>query len=267
MALDPIDYFSDNSAYIDSVNKSNDKEVKGDGTASAAADMNFETFMTLLVTQLQNQDPLEPMDNQQMTAQLAQFSSLEQNITQNEHLAKIAGQADYSQQGVALSYVGKDALVPGAITASNGTNDVSLNYKVEDTVTNVSVEILNGDGEVVRTMEGGIAQGRNEAIWDSKDDAGNAVEAGFYSFRVSGVDPNGEDVNVEEFSYGHVNSLEGDGESIRFTATDGRTFSLDDILLVREAIIVPVSNASAGTPADDTTEGDSESSTEDEFAS
>lgn len=247
MAIDPISYFANSSATVDSVNKANGVETK-DGDASAAAELNFETFLKLLVTELENQDPLEPMDNKEMTAQLAEFSSLEQNITQNEYLAKIAGQSDYSQQAVALSYVGKDALIPGDVTATNGEMDVSLNYKVPSLVSDVSIEVMDSTGAVIRTLEGGIEVGRNEAIWDSKDDAGDAVPAGFYSFKVSGIAPDGEEVTVEEYSYGYVSALEGDGDDVKFTASDGRTFSLDDILLVRESAVAAASNSGSSEP-------------------
>tara|TARA_R110000868_G_scaffold262401_1_gene520905 strand:- start:66181 stop:66963 length:783 start_codon:yes stop_codon:yes gene_type:complete len=257
MAINPISYFSDSSANVDAVNKANGVESKS-GDASAAAELNFETFLKLLVTELENQDPLEPMDNKEMTAQLAEFSSLEQNITQNEYLAKIAGQSDYSQQAVALSYVGKDALIPGDVTATNGEMDVSINYKVPSLVSDVSIEVMDSTGAVVRTLEGGLKVGRNETIWDSKNDAGDAVPAGFYSFKVSGIAPDGEEVTVEEYSYGHVSAMEGDGDSVQFTASDGRTFSLDDILLVRESVVGSGNNSAS----EDEVAGDDSENTE-----
>lgn len=239
MPIDPISYYVDNSATVDSLNLANNTPVKGGDGASAAADLNFETFLKLLVTELENQDPLDPLDNKEMTAQIASFSSLEQNIQQNKYLETIAGQSDYSQQTIALSYVGKDALIPGDLTATNGVANVSLNYQVPSVASDVSIEVLNEDGDVIRTLEGEVAVGRNETTWDSKDEDGNAVPAGFYTFRVSGTAPNGDEVKVKEFTFGHVASLEGDGDAVEFTSSDGRTFSLDDILLVREAAVVP----------------------------
>ncbi|MEC8067376.1 MAG: flagellar hook capping FlgD N-terminal domain-containing protein [Pseudomonadota bacterium] len=244
-----ISYLTNSQANVDFVNNSNGFD-ENDDTVRSAADMNFENFLKLLVTELENQDPLNPMDNKEMTAQLAQFSSLEQNIEQNEHLAKIAGQTDYSQQTVALSYIGKEALIPGSDVINDiGSAEATLNYVVPSAVTNVSVEIINSKGEVVRNMEGDIFIGRNSVKWDGTDDAGNPVESGFYSFRASGVDPSGDSVPITEYAYGHVYSVEGTGENMMFTSADGRNFVMDDILQVREAY-QPVTTVDQGGDAD-----------------
>lgn len=247
-----ISYLTNSGADVDYVNKQNGFS-EDDGSVRSAADMNFENFLKLLVTELEHQDPLNPMDNKEMTAQLAQFSSLEQNIQQNEHLEKLAGQSDYSQQNLALSYIGKEALIPGdAVVNDPGSTVASLNYVIPSAVTNANIEIMNEAGEVVRNLEGSIALGRNTVTWDGTDDNGDPVGSGFYSFKVSGVDPSGEDVSIEEYSYGYVYSMEGTGDNMTFTSGDGREFTMDDVLLVRE----PIQYVSSNTGDDGSTDGD-----------
>ena len=125
-----ISYLTNSTGNVDYVNSQNGF-TEDDSSVRSAADLNFENFLTLLVTELEQQDPLNPMDNKEMTAQLAQFSSLEQNIQQNEYLEKLAGQSDYSQQNLALSYIGKEALIPGdAVVNDPGSTVASLNYVI-----------------------------------------------------------------------------------------------------------------------------------------
>ncbi|MAI08653.1 MAG: flagellar biosynthesis protein FlgD [Magnetococcales bacterium] len=253
-----ISYLTNSTGNVDYVNSQNGF-TEDDSSVRSAADLNFENFLTLLVTELEQQDPLNPMDNKEMTAQLAQFSSLEQNIQQNEYLEKLAGQSDYSQQNLALSYIGKEALIPGdAVVNDPGSTVASLNYVIPSAVTNANIEVMNESGEVVRNIEGSIALGRNTVTWDGTDDNGDAVGSGYYSFKVSGVDPSGEDVSIEEFSYGYVYSMEGTGDDVIFTSGDGREFTMDDVLLVREPVQY-VTSDSADSSADD---GSGESSEE-----
>lgn len=243
-----ISYLTNSGSNVDYVNSQNGFEDDGKSEVRSAADLNFENFLNLLVTELEHQDPLNPMDNKEMTAQLAQFSSLEQNIEQNEHLEKLANQTNFSQQSVGLSYIGKEALVPGdAVVNDPASTEATLNYVIPSAVTAANVEIINGKGEVVRNLEGNIAVGRNSVKWDGLDDNGDSVDSGFYSFRVSAVDPGGEDVPVEEFSYGYVYSMEGTGEDMSFTSGDGRTFKLEDVLEVREPIVLANNQTGSGT--------------------
>jgi flagellar basal-body rod modification protein FlgD len=262
-----ISYLTNSQADVNFVNTQNGLGENGDDTVRSAADLNFENFLNLLVTELENQDPLNPLDNKEMTAQLAQFSSLEQNIQSNEYLERLAGQTDYSQQTVALSYIGKEALVPGDDVINDPNSNVAtLNYVVPSAVTATNIEIMNEEGVVVRNLEGEISLGRNGTVWDGKDDNGDVVESGFYTFRASGVDPSGDEVPIAEYSYGHVYSMEGTGANISFTTGDGRTFTMEDILLVRESS-VSLTNGSATGTTDDTESEDAgeNASNEDQY--
>lgn len=259
-----ISFLTNSQADVDFVNKQNGLDAGTDDTVRSAADLNFENFLNLLVTELENQDPLNPLDNKEMTAQLAQFSSLEQNIQQNKFLETIAGQSNYSQQSVALSYIGKEALVPGDDVLNDPNSNVAtLNYVVPSSITASNIEIINEDGLVVRNLEGEISIGRNTTVWDGKDDNDEVVDSGFYTFRVSGVDPSGDDVAVTEYSYGNVYSMEGTGEDILFTTSDGRDFAIDDILLVRESTLAPLVNQASGNATQEDTSDSS--SDEDQY--
>lgn len=254
-ATKPADTYVDSSRKVSQVNEANDVD-QTDGNKSAAADLNFETFLKLLTVQLEYQDPLNPMEDTEWTTQLAQYSSLEAQLESNELLEKLAAAENLSQEALAISYIGKEALVPGSITATNGETPVSINYKQENVSAQTVIEIrevvestdADGNvsqrpGDVVRSIEGTTFQGRNEVIWDAKDGDGNPVNPGFYIFSVSASGSDGEAVIAKEYTYGSINSTETsvEGDMILST-TDGRVTKLDDILLVRQA-------SSSGSPS------------------
>lgn len=201
------------------------------------ADLNFETFLKLLTTQLKNQDPLNPMDGTAFTEQIATFANLEQNIASNKNLEALVQQNNYGAQTLAMSYIGKDALIKGDVTATDGEMPVELNYVLESSSANTVIEVIEpGTNTVIATLEGSDYEGKNTVIWDSTDVNGDAVPAGFYKFRVSSVDATGENVAVDEYTYGQVLAVEGDADNITLTTLDGRIAAFDEVLLVRESL-------------------------------
>lgn len=244
----PANTLIDSSNAVSKVNKENGLKDT-DKNRSAAAELNFDTFLKLLTVQLQYQDPLNPMEDTEWTTQLAQYSTLEAQLESNDFLKKIAESKDYNLESLAISYIGKDALVKGKITASDGKSPTSINYSLKEQSYKTTIEIReiveqkNEDGtitqkagDVIRTLEGTIFEGRNEVAWDGLDDSGKAVEPGYFFFDVSAVDSEGNGIVAEEYTYGKVVATETteDGE-IQLTLNDGRMTLLEDILLVRES--------------------------------
>ncbi|MCA3243864.1 MAG: hypothetical protein INF43_00975, partial [Alphaproteobacteria bacterium] len=91
------------------------------GQNAALNSVNFDTFLKLLVAQLRNQDPLNPLDGTQFTGQIAQFSSLEQQINSNNYLKQLVAERDFGEQNLANSYLGKQVLGPGNLFSREGT--------------------------------------------------------------------------------------------------------------------------------------------------
>ncbi len=170
-----------------------------------------DRFLTLLVTQLQNQDPLNPLDNAQVTSQIAQMSTVS-GITQlNNTLLAITGQMDVTQSMQAAGLIGKDVLVPGSkVLLGGGEGEkVATPFGVDlyKPATSVDVQILDSSGKVVRTLEQGpLAAGVYSIEWDGLDDQGNALADGSYSMQVVALNE-GEPVMAETLSYGKVNSV------------------------------------------------------------
>lgn len=167
-----------------------------------------DRFLTLLVTQLKNQDPLNPLDNAEITSQMAQLSTVN-GITQlNTTLLALSGQMDMTQSMQAAALVGKDVLVPGdKIALANG---VAMPFGV-DIVTgasDVKVTIVDGAGQVVRTLELGPQDvGVVSLEWDGLNDSGTALPDGAYYARVAATDADGGELAAGTVSYGRVNGV------------------------------------------------------------
>ncbi len=156
-----------------------------------------DDFLKLLITQLQNQDPLQPMDNQQFAAQLATFNSLGQLIDINSKLGTMQNSQAALNQYNAASLIGKEIASDGnQINLISGT-PATVGFRLGANATKVVVSIFNGAGQLVRRIDGGALRGGDQSlIWDGKDSAGNAALPGAYGFNVSAFDVNGKQISA-----------------------------------------------------------------------
>jgi len=147
-----------------------------------------DAFLQLLVTQLKNQNPLDPQDNTAFVAQLAQFSSLEGITTLNDTVTSLSGGLQSSQALQASSLVGRSVIVqtgeayvdPSSGKPFNGT------VVVKDADSRPTITIKDADGEVVRTIDLGVQKAGNvDFTWDGKDANGELLEKGSYTFSAS----------------------------------------------------------------------------------
>ncbi len=181
-------------------------------SGSESADLGREDFLLLLVTQLSNQDPLNPMDGQEFAAQLAQFSSLEQLVTMNDSIlqnGEINGLLAQSiNSGVASGLIGKEIEAQGnAIQVKEGSTN-KLRFNLGEAASTISIEIFNEAGSKVRTIEyGQRAGGEQDYVWDGTDDEGKKLAAGNYTFNVKASTAEGSDVDVTTFTRGLVDRV------------------------------------------------------------
>jgi len=155
----------------------------------ATADLaeNFDTFLVLLTEQLKNQDPLDPLESEQFVQQLVQFSSVEQQIASNESLEALLSLQQSDAQLKALEFIGKDATVN---TRYNLLKDgeATWEYGLAQEADSVELLIFNERGEQVRRLQGETGEGVHEAVWDGKDEGGNALPEGVYEIEVIAKD-------------------------------------------------------------------------------
>jgi flagellar basal-body rod modification protein FlgD len=206
--------------------------ANGSSTAQGLQDQ----FLKLLVTQLQNQDPLNPMQNAELTSQLAQISTVEGITNLKNTMLAISGQIDVSQSMNAVAMIGKGVLIPGSkvkvgVDGDNAAERVVTPYglDLQGDAQKVQVRISDSNGAVVRTIEMGEQKtGVYTLNWDGKNDSGVAMEAGAYTVSVLATDGDGKKVNAEVLSYGQVKSVAYSTNGLRLDlGLDGQTSMLD----------------------------------------
>lgn len=168
-----------------------------DSTASSqrlAKDM--DSFLTLLTTQLQNQDPTNPMDSKEMTNQLVQFSQVEQQIQQNKNLEQLLALQNQDATAGAVSYIGRQVQMPGnASMLEDG--GARFGYSLAETAQSVKLTVLDSSGKAVFETDGLTTAGRHDFTWDGKDGDGNTMEPGVYSLVVTARDKDGDPIVAE----------------------------------------------------------------------
>ena len=151
---------------------------------------NFETFLTLLTAQLQAQDPLNPMDTNEFTQQLVQFSGVEQQIRTNQNLEQMAALARTSAGAAAVSYLGREAVAEtdGALLNAQGAR---WTYSLPRAADSVKLTIQDSRGQTVFTTTGKTASGENAFQWDGKDALGRTLPGGVYRLKVEATGAQG----------------------------------------------------------------------------
>jgi flagellar basal-body rod modification protein FlgD len=165
-------------------------------TALKPRELGQDDFLRLLVTQLQNQDPLKPVENQEFVAQLAQFSQLEQSAKQVKLLEEnIAAQAA-SLQFSMLPLVGREVRFDGALVQLED-GPVPMHFTLSQDAAAVGVSLVDGTSKVIRTITLGPQQaGETTVNWDGRDQNGAPAAPGFYQFAVTALDARGEAISA-----------------------------------------------------------------------
>lgn len=144
---------------------------------------NFDTFLQLLTTQLQHQDPLDPMDTSQFTQQLVEYSQVEQQIDTNNNLQSLITQGTNQSVAYATGYLGKTVTVTGGQGSLTG-GQAQWTYNLAATATSTTLTISDANGKVVYSGTGQTAQGNNSFTWNGQDNNGNQLPDGTYTLAV-----------------------------------------------------------------------------------
>lgn len=192
-----------------------------------------EDFMRLLLQELSYQDPLNPMDSKEFTVQLTQFSSLEGINDINNTLSDLLAYQQSMQNTAVTNMIGKTVTVGGSNTYLRGTADMS--YDLAGEASSVKIMIRDGSGKVVRSDDlGAQSAGINNYVWDGKNDLGNQLNEGFYTFSVEATDLEGKSVQADTRSSGYVTGIDFD-DGITYVVLDGnKRVYLSDIKSIKE---------------------------------
>ncbi|MCP4548753.1 MAG: hypothetical protein GY835_20025 [bacterium] len=217
----------------------------GYGMASIAdpgGDMGKEEFMQLLIAQLQNQDPLEPVTNEDFVAQLATFSNLEQltDINAGTQTGLMMQQSIANE--LASSLIGKDVLVDCSMLYVETGEGMDFRADLEaDGI--ITANIYNEQGDLMRTVvyegEDGLplTAGEHMLTWDGRNDDGLPVTSGNYSVELTALDASGATVAVDSTMRGHVRGVRFSGGNAYLVVGD-QEFTLADVMEILEAATV-----------------------------
>lgn len=171
-------------------------------------EMGIENFLTLFIAQIQNQDPLSPLDSAEFTAQLAQFTSVEQLYVMNKSLSDIKGMLnDQGGQQDLIGLIGKTVKADDNTILIQDEVVISGSYRLEDEG-NVTVNVYDSNGLKVRTLYLGPQNaGEQDFNWDGRDDAGEILGDGTYTFEVTARDENGNFVGANNYISGEVTGV------------------------------------------------------------
>lgn len=203
------------------------------GASAKALTSNFDTFLTLLTTQLKNQDPLQPMDSAQFTQQLVQYSGVEQSIYANKNLETLIALQTQGTMSSAVSYMGRDvtATSDDAMLADGKAN---WTYTLPRDAANVSLTVTDSTGKAVYTGTGPKTAGTNTVIWDGKTSAGGTAPPGIYTLTVGATDAAGEMMTAPVSLTGRVLGVDTvDGQVL--LNVGGVRLKLSEVTSVREA--------------------------------
>jgi flagellar basal-body rod modification protein FlgD len=191
-----------------------------------------DAFLSLLITQLQNQDPLNPTDSTAFTAQLAQFSSLEQLGNVNDNLKQLQNFQASGNNAQAVALIGKE------ITASGNSLDLAqgppagCDFKLDGDASVVAVSIYDHTGEFVNSFESrNLTAGRHTVDWDGIDQNGNPAAPGNYTFEVLAADANGDSINTTTLFSGKVDKVIFEDNTTYLISKDQRV-ALGDVIEV-----------------------------------
>lgn len=215
--------------------QNSDTQAAASTSTSDSSSLDKEDFLKLLVSQLQNQDPTNPLDDKEFIAQLAQFSSLEQAMETNTQLAALQTAQTTANNAQLASLVGKNVVISSSSIQLDGTSTVTpLAVNLGAASTKTTIEIVDATGTVVRTVNAGAqAAGQQSIAWDGRDDNGKLLEAGNYSITIDAKDSSGTAVTA-------TNEISGTVEGVAFDS--GSTELIVDSMRVKPADIIAITN-------------------------
>jgi len=192
-----------------------------------------QRFLKLLVTQLNNQDPLNPLDNAQLTSQLAQMSTVSGIEKLNTAFSAMLAQSGASQVLQSASLIGRSVLVPGAALALEKGSPAPFAVELAQPAEKVKVSIANAAGDTVRTFNlGALPQGLKTLTWDGLDDTGAALPGGAYKVSVAATTSGDAAVSAMPLGYAGVASVSQGSAGVALELASGARAALSDVRLI-----------------------------------
>ncbi len=208
-------------ALLDTVNGS--KKTNG----SSVADVQ-DRFMTLLVTQMKNQDPLNPMDNAQVTSQMAQLSTVTGIDKLNETMAALISSVQVGQSYQATSMIGHNVLVSGNTVSTEGAGGY-FGVELPVGADKLSITIKDSAGNTIRNVElGAQSEGTLPLTWDGKTNDGSVADNGDYKIEVAAT-IGSQAVEASSLGYAKVLSVSNVNGGIKLNLSNNSSVGTTDV--------------------------------------
>lgn len=207
-----------NAAELDNINR---VTSKADPTkASSQTDLasktlsgNLDQFLKLLTTQLKNQDPTSPTDTNALTQQIASLSQVEQQINTNKKLEELVTAYSATQYNSVVSYIGKHVEAVGDVANLEGGKATFVYYLPKEAQSN-NITVTDANGTTVYTGSASLDAGRNEFVWNGKNNLGIDQPSGTYKIAFDAKDPSGADIKPVSYISGTVTSIDSVGGQV-----------------------------------------------------
>lgn len=195
-------------------------------TANQTLAGNFQTFLTLLTTQLKNQNPLDPLDTNQFTQQLVQFAQVEQQMKSNDQLSSLVSLEKSAQSTTALAYVGATVVVDGSTTALTN-HQANWSFNVTKPA-NATITIKDSTGQTAYTGSFAVNPGDQKFTWDGRGNDGKLWADGNYTLTATAVDANQQSVGISTEVQSTVDSVDLT-QTPPLLSINGQDYTMDKI--------------------------------------
>ena len=212
-------------------------ETSGDSTGIAGEQSlaeTFDNFLVLLTEQLKNQDPLDPMESNEFTSQLVEFTGAEQAVLTNKKLDSLIALQNGNQLNSIVSYIGRTVTANSLALYLDDGGEATIKYSLGANADNTEIRIIDEDGNTVRTLDGETSGGLHEIVWDGKNDSGDDMAEGLYGFLVVAKDADDKPVKTTQGIKGRVTGVESDQGTLVLKLGD-LLIPLDQVASVEES--------------------------------
>jgi flagellar basal-body rod modification protein FlgD len=212
-------------------------EANETAKSSASLGKTFDDFLTLLTVQLKNQDPLSPMDSAQFTSQLVGFAGVEQQIAQNDKLAKML-EFNKSQELLnASGYIGKTIEAETDKIVLKDDEAAKFSVTVDGKSQQTIIAIRNSTGQTVRTLNLTLDAGNHQMQWDGKTNEGQDAPSGIYTLAVTATDERGDPITSKTFGISKVTDVKQDDTDGTLLSMSGATVTLGKVVRIVQGTV------------------------------
>jgi len=208
--------------------------VPEEQSAQAGDLLDRDVFLNLLITQIQYQDPLNPMENQEFTSQLAQLSLVEEMRTNNEHMVALQLYESSINNAQSVSMIGKEIKALGDTVCLSGAGGEDIHFRLDEPAERVEITIFDEDQNTLTAISNTrMEEGDQSVFWNGQNSNGSPMPEGNYTFEVRATDKSGEDVTVQTFVAGRVEGVSF-GSGGPELLVNGEKISIGDIYEVNK---------------------------------